>query len=328
MSVTNNNSSYRRGVLLGLTMAEIIILIVFLLLLAFAALLDKEKKANAARESLFSNKDVIERIVRVFSTQPPDMEEDVVRAIESLPSIVSLIKEKDLARQEETLQDTLVRAVEKLEIEKNLSEGNSDIPIEQQLLIAQEKIKELEDDTKNLTDQKKSLISQIESNGRGVDMPPCWPDANGRATEYLFNIDLTNAGITMFDAAPAYRQEAKARLPLDRIQYGQPRSIAQFQTETQPIFEWSKQKECRFYVFVRDKTGATEKALFKRLLIAVEGPFYKKLSNVVATQEPKKSSKTKNIVEQEAKPESEGSGTTLFESIFGSSKNKKRGDFN
>lgn len=328
MSVTNNNSSYRRGVLLGLTMAEIIILIIFMLLLAFAALLDKEKKANAAKESLFSNKDVTERIVRVFSTQPPDMQEDVVRAIESLPSIVSLIKEKDLARKEETLQDTLVRAVEKLEIEKRLSEGNADIPVEQQLLIAQEKIKELEDDAKNLTDQKKSLISQIESNGRGVDMPPCWPDANGRATEYLFNIDLTNAGIIMFDAAPTYRQEAKARLPLDRIQYGQPRSISQFQSETQPIFNWSRQKECRFYVFVTDKTGATEKALFKKLLIAVEGPFYKKLSNAIFRQEVKKSSKGKKGVEQQVEPEPQEGKKTFFESIFGKGQKNDRGAFN
>ncbi len=328
MSVTNNNSSYRRGVLLGLTMAEIIILIVFLLLLAFATLLDKEKKANAARESLFSNKDVIERIVRVFSTQPPDMEEDVVKAIESLPAVISLIKEKDLAREEETVQDTLVRAVEKLEIEKAVAEGDGNIPVEQQLQIAQEKIKELESDAKNLTDQKKSLMSQIESKGRGVDMPPCWPDANGRATEYLFDIDLTNAGIIMNDAAPSHRQEEKARLPLDRIKYGQPRSIAQFQSETQPIFDVSKQKECRFYVFVKDKTGATEKALFKRLLIAVEGPFYKKLSNAVVTQEVKKSEKGKSRVERETEPEPQQGKKTIFESIFGKSQKNERGAFN
>lgn len=328
MSVSNNNSSYRRGVLLGLTMAEVIILIVFLLLLAFATMLDKEKKANAVRESLFSNKDVIERIVRVFSTQPPDMEEDVVRAIESLPSVISLIKEKDLARQEETLQDTLIRAVEKLEIEKNIAESGGDIPIEQKLLLAQEKIKELEDDTKNLSDQKKSLISQIESKGRGVDMPPCWPDANGRATEYLFNVDLTNAGIILFDAAPAHRQEEKARLPLDRIKHGAPRSIVQFQAETQPIFDWSRQKECRFYVFVSDKTGATEKALFKRLLMAVEGPFYKKLSNTVITQETENPSKSKSLAKQEAESELQESGSSFFGSIFGSSKNNKREDYN
>lgn len=298
MGVSHNNYSYRRGILLGLTMAEIIILIVFLLLLAFGVLLDREKKANASREDLFGNKDIVERIVKVFSTQPPDMEEDVVRAIETLPFVISLIKEKHLAKKDEILQDTLARAIEMLEIEKDMAEGNGDIPIEQQLLFAQEKIKALEDDAKNLIDQKKSLISQIKSNGRGVDMPPCWPDAKGRATEYLFDIDLTNSGIVMFDASPPHRQTEKDRLPMDHIQYGKPRSISQFKSETQPIFAWSKKKECRFYVFIKDKTGTTEKALFKKLLVAVEGSFYKKLSNVVFKQETQKKAEIKEVVEE------------------------------
>ena len=74
MSVSNNNSSYRRCVLLGLTMAEIIMLIIFLLLLAFSTLLDRAKKENAAQAALIQmDKSYVDRLVKVFSSQPPDM---------------------------------------------------------------------------------------------------------------------------------------------------------------------------------------------------------------------------------------------------------------
>lgn len=274
MSVSNNNSSYRRGVLLGLTMAEIVILIIFLLLLAFASLLDRAKKENAAQAALLQDKPYIERIIRVFSSHPPDMAEDIVQIIEKLPDVVSLIKENKLEAAGETLDQVILRGVEKLEAEKHARESMGDAPIEQQLLAAIEKQKELEAETKNLTDQKKNLIAQI---GRGVDLPPCWPDNNGRPTEYLFKIDLTNDGIVMFDSAPTHRTEVKSRLPLQKIKYGVPRNIPQFREEAAPLFHWSQQKECRFYVTIYDRTGASEKALFKQLLLTVEGYFYKNL---------------------------------------------------
>lgn len=320
MNVTNSNSSYRRGVLLGLTMAELIVLIVFLLLLAFAVMLDKEKKANATQHIFSHNREEIERIIKVFSSQPPDLKEDVVRVVEKLPSVISLIKEKDLRNKDEAVEDTIVRALEKIEIEKNLDKAGEDMPAEEKLLIAEEKIKELEADAKNLTDQKKNLITQIESKGRGVDMPPCWPDSKGRATEYLFNVDLTNAGITLFDAAPTHRVAEKARLPLGLIKYGQSRSISQFYAETKAVSDWSRQKGCRFYVFVRDKTGASEKALFKQLLIAVEGPFYKKLSNSVLASDEHR---TKKNLRQDEDPVEEKDNRSFFNRVMNSKKQAK-----
>lgn len=287
MSVSRNNSSYRRGVLLGLTMAEIIMLIIFLLLLAFSTLLDRAKKENAAQAALIQmDKGYVERIVRVFATQPPDMTEEIVSTIERLPEVINRIKEQDLAKDGgEPVEEVVMRGLEKIQAEKEARDAMGDAPVEQQLLAALEKQKELEAEARNLSDQKKSLISQIESKGRGVDWPPCWPDSTGKGSEFLFRIDLTNDGIVMFDNAPAHRAEEKVRLPMQNIKYGVPRNIGQFQAETAPLFNWSKQKECRFYVLIYDKTGASEKALFKRLLITVEGSFYKKLMTTPAQEQ-------------------------------------------
>lgn len=315
MSVSNNNSSYRRGVLLGLTMAEIIMLIIFLLLLAFSTLLDRAKKENAAQAALIQmDKSYVERLVKVFSSQPPDMTEDIVRTIEKLPEVISLIKEKDLAKDgSEPVEQVVMRGLEKIQAEKEAWDAMGDAPMEQQLLAALAKQKELEAEARNLSDQKKSLISQIESKGRGVDWPPCWPDSSGKGAEFLFKVDLTNEGITLFDNAPPHRAEEKVRLPMQNIKYGVPRNIGQFQAETAPLFNWSKQKECRFYVLIYDKTGASEKALFKRLLITVEGSFYKKLV-------------TTSGQEQALEAPKEEKDTSFFGGLFGGGNKKSKKD--
>lgn len=315
MSVSGNNSSYRRGVLLGLTMAEIIMLIIFLLLLAFSTLLDRAKKENAAQAALIQmDKSYVERLVKVFSSQPPDMTADIVRTIEKLPEVVSLIKEKDLAKDgSEPVEQVVMRGLEKIQAEKEARDAMGDAPMEQQLLAALAKQKELEAEARNLSDQKKSLISQIESKGRGVDWPPCWPDSSGKGSEFLFKVDLTNEGITLFDNAPPHRAEEKARLPMQNIKYGVPRNIGQFQAETAPLFNWSKQKECRFYVLIYDKTGASEKALFKRLLITVEGSFYKKLV-------------TTSGQEQAVDAPKEEKDTSFFGGLFGGGNKKPKKD--
>jgi hypothetical protein len=296
-------------------MAEIIMLIIFLLLLAFSTLLDRAKKENAAQAALIQmDKGYVERIVRVFSSQPPDMTEEIISTIERLPEVINRIKEQELAKDgNEPIEEVVMRGLEKIQAEKEARDAMGDAPVEQQLLAALAKQKELEAEARNLSDQKKSLISQIESKGRGVDWPPCWPDSTGKGAEFLFKIDLTNDGIVMFDNAPEHRAEEKARLPMQNIKYGVPRNIGQFQAETAPLFNWSKQKECRFYVLIYDKTGASEKALFKRLLITVEGSFYKKLVTT-ATQE------------QAEKPQPKEEDKSFFGNLFGGGNKKPKKD--
>ena len=52
----------------------------------------------------------------------------------------------------------------------------------------------------------------------------------------------------------------------------------EFLTSTRPLFEWSKEKECRFFVRVYDLTKLDEKAIYKNRLRDVESHFYKLIS--------------------------------------------------
>jgi peptidoglycan hydrolase CwlO-like protein len=61
------NNAYRRGVILGLTLAEIMLLILFLLLLTFASVLSSEKEKYEKKLQLVSkNTTNIEKIVYVL----------------------------------------------------------------------------------------------------------------------------------------------------------------------------------------------------------------------------------------------------------------------
>lgn len=293
MKKTPNSSTYRRGIMLGLTMAEIMILIIFLLLLGFAVLLQKEKDFN---KSIIKNEDKIESIIRIFAENKPNLNADIVRIVEELPPLLKEVEKQNEINEEEVTADQIVIAIEKFIRQKQLQENlNSGESLEEKLLESLERQKELEKEKNVLRDQKKSLIAQIQDKGRGVDWPPCWPDSEGHASEYIFKIDLTDDGIIFENAAPPHRLAEMAKLPIQNIIYETPRTIGEFRRETAKLFKWSTNNECRFYVRVYDKTGAEQKALFKRLLTTVEGVFYKKMEIVKSQPELKKVKKKKSF---------------------------------
>lgn len=310
MSVGTDNLAYRKGLLLGMTMAEIVILIIFLLLLAFAALLEKERKSHEAQDRLMGkNKTLIERIIRVVDAQDPAITEELVKAFEALPNIISLVKKSDLAKsKDETIDKTITQMVEKAAAEKSVtSEGEGKSP-EERLAEALQAKSTLEAENQNLRDQKDNLVSQMKSEGRGVDSPPCWSDAV-KNPEFIFKVDLTSSGIVIHDNPIPERAEEKSRLPLQDIKFDTLRNVAQFRAETNKLYELSKQKECRFFVLLYDKTATNDKVTFKHLLRTVEEHFYKKLVD----------STPSDTIRYSAPPKKEGK--TFFDRLF--KKNEK-----
>lgn len=309
MRHSGNKSAYRRGITLGLTMAEIVILIIFLLLLGFAALLKKEKDQNSA---IKNNDENVMAIIRVFSENSADMNADIVRLTQEISPLMQKISEGEEKHDEASLaSDVIIKAVKReLALQQSGAENKS---IEDQLAEALEKQADLEREKATLRDQKKSLIAQIEGKGRGVDWPPCWPDSEGRASEFIFKTALTSRGIIISNTAPSHRVEDMKNLPLNNVKYGQVLSVHQFQADVEPLFKWSKDNECRFYVLVHDETGATEKALFKRLLSTVEGSFYKK---IVSTKAAVSDVKIESPVTEDIIKESQEADTDSFWGMF------------
>lgn len=278
MSINNENTAYRRGVILGLTMAEIMMLVIFLILLAFATILKKEREKSEKMLSLISkNNTSAERVIHVLENQDPDIMEELVRAIEKLPEIMKLIKNDELKNDNtEDAAAVISRGIEKLKFEKVIKSIGESLPIEEKFKQAIEEQKKLESEVANLKGQNKSLIKQIESKGKGVDYPPCWADLNGKP-EYIYNTDLTSSGIIIHDNHLPNRVEEQASLPIAQIVYEAPLNASAFLQQTYPLLKWGKEHDCRFFVRVADKTEDNQKELYKKLLEAVEGSFYKNL---------------------------------------------------
>ncbi len=124
--------------------------------------------------------------------------------------------------------------------------------------------------------QTKNLETKLAKLSGGVDKKPCWADANGK-TEFIFNVALTSGGINIRDNRVSSRDDDEKALPLQNVTFGKEISDESFDSETEALFDWSEDHDCRFSVRVFDFTGTDEKELYKRRLQTVEGHFYKSI---------------------------------------------------
>lgn len=135
-------------------------------------------------------------------------------------------------------------------------------------------VSELNRENATLRGQIEYQARKLQGLGRGTEMPPCWVTPAGRI-EYLYDIRLTSAGLVVTATDLPHRNQERTTLPGARASLGVALSEQTFTNEHLPLFEWSKQHDCRFFVRVIDRAGAGEKAAYKRLLRAVEVRYYK-----------------------------------------------------
>ncbi len=238
------NISYRRGLVLGLTMAEIAILIIFVLLLAFAVLLAGQRdKRKEAEQIAKARQDTIISLKKQFSE---------IR--ERLPEGKSI---EELQRELVSVSKTRQQLEEVYEAAKE--HGFSPEP--DALRDALESAREYED-----------LISA----GKGTEVPSCWV-RDDESIEYIYDINLTPNGLVVRETDLSHRKEERRALQLQNIVLEQDISEASFRAATSNLFEWSKERKCRFFVRVFDSTGPTEKSIYQSRLKTVEAHFYKKL---------------------------------------------------
>ncbi|MXW00761.1 MAG: hypothetical protein F4X59_09985 [Holophagales bacterium] len=243
--MTERGRTFPRGLVLGLTMAEIAILIIFVLLLAVAALLAREADRRQAAERQLVRFEQIEALFeaealpedpaaleavlreRVDEHRDADSWRELVREIEATPG--------ELREMAEAMGAAARRGMSPAEIREAIESR------------------------------------QI---GGGSDHPSCWYDRDGTVA-YLFDVALVARGFVV-DLARAPEHEAeRALLPLDLVQTGRVVTQAQFLRQTRPVYEWSVQRECRFFVRAFDLTAADQKDIYKRRMGALESRFYK-----------------------------------------------------
>lgn len=264
---------YRRGTVLGLTIAEIFILLVFLMLLALLGVNSYWAKKHGPWKEI-SKKYTPEEVEEALAD--PDSLRREIKILKN--QIEKLKKEKERLQQRiQTLEDR---------------EGKTGAVLDSTEAELEWARSELEDCKKELatkTGKMDSLEKEVMIFGKGIT-PPCWyqrieetnpiTQANWREKPYyLFDIAIREdhmevqrlpvpeGGAEDDDGAP-YAEEAKI-LALDSIPYGSPLTDTEMRNVMRSLYEKGKASQvrnysCIFYVRVWDETSPGAKDRWKQ----------------------------------------------------------------
>ena len=269
--ITHDPREYRRGMVLGLTLAETLLLLLFLLLLATAALMWKREQAVMQAEArlgeLKASLDHMRPLLEELRRRGPTATtvEALIGRLARGEAAESQVRELQQQRQE-----ALGRA-RRAEQERNESAATL-LRLEQEAAQLRTSLSEAQGAARALSDRAAGLERNLHTAiaegmiEAGV-YPSCWR-AGGPDGE-AFRIDLHDGGrITVTDTAPA---ERRAEAPWTRIGPF-PRNVEirmdTFLAAIQPLARWgqSARPQCRFRVRVVDATSANNKADYRRMM--------------------------------------------------------------
>jgi hypothetical protein len=130
-------------------------------------------------------------------------------------------------------------------------------------------------DLREESDRFRRARDNLMLGGRGLMFPSCWTTEKGE-TEYIFDVSIRDTGVLVKDASPAYRRSQESWKYLDDFSRDTEIPETKFRSATARLDKWSREKECRFVVTMRDETGRTSKVRYKNLRTLVEQHFYVK----------------------------------------------------
>lgn len=300
-SVERDNATYRKGLVLGLTLAELGILIIFVLLLAFgAALLAKDKQIRSLERAVPQERAAarVERLLAEKAANPAaarslanelvdsavrqDQVAEAERRLQGATAALAAVEQASGAPERrngaepgdvERRGEALRRHVAAIAAEREaMRQTLADLPAGQRTIADRVMTTRLENE--RLKGSMAYAARRLDQLGRGSEKPACWATRTG-SPEYIFDVTLTSGGIITRDRALPNRRADQARLPLSDMVYGLSLQGPAFQAMTRPLFAWGEEHGCRFFVTVTDRTGAAEKHRYKTLLLWLEGHFYK-----------------------------------------------------
>ncbi len=316
-------------------MAEIAILIIFVLLLALAALLARESDQRQQAEqklerygqidALFQEEALPEDPVtlravlreRVDEHRDADRWRELVREIEtafpepSVQEVVERIQESDIGRMSPAEAEDLLaahRAVEAAdayaELERameaaglaatpgelremaetmNAAARRGMSPVElREAIEGRDDVEAVGADPAVLAeelDRARERIGRLEAQaaamgGGGLDHPSCWYDGDGTVA-YLFDVALAPGGFIVAPARAPEHEAARKRLPVGSVPTSRLLTEAEFLRQTLPVYQWSVERQCRFFVRAFDRVAGDQKELYKRRMQVLESRFYK-----------------------------------------------------
>jgi predicted RNA-binding Zn ribbon-like protein len=288
---------YRRGVILGLTLAEILILLVFLLLLSAGALLARRNHELGSLEAKLASfkiqmGPVLDRL-RERGIEVRDTDELVARleraaneekARQQLADAMSALAEVRVeaaraAREAADLRARLNRVpANAKEMANKVAEANAmagmlgqagasgGTPPEKLKHVLEQASRQAQAN-RNLTGQNAQMrneLARMKGNG-GSGLPYCWTTPEGRPI-YMLHIELHDDAVVVSDVAPRPRPDDPAWPLLDSLPRGEPISIETMISSVAPLQKDAAAAKCRYGIEAFDGTGKTNKPGYKYLM--------------------------------------------------------------
>ena len=283
-----DTADYRRGTVFGLTVAEIFILLLFLLLIMLATFEEDATTQHATTEAeLDAAKGKLRELEPWIAA---------TRQFETPEEIVTLTRARDDAERE-TQQHKEAAERHKESAERHKKEADRLQEVVNEALAGDDAAQRILNDARAATEQAEQRAEAAERNAdqaredlrvlrtKGHN-PPCWyervPDGKGGTRErphYTFNIAVfaqhivlrraaTPPGGATDDNGGSYAAEA-TMLGLDGLPYDQPLDDRAFLRALQPVHDAGKNRQvrtypCIFWTRVWDRTPDDAKSRWQR----------------------------------------------------------------
>jgi hypothetical protein len=280
--IGEQNTAYRKGLVLGLTMAEVGIRIIFVLLLLIAVqelrrdqlaehFRDKVPVDNTRLASLVESHGALNELAKALELPPTAPPEDFTKLVRVVTASAATAEGRSSLVEARQLLAEMRAATRQAEAIARDAKMSGAPELSRRLSAQSYRIA-------NQDGQLKRYEQQLERAGQGKGERPCWVQPDGRI-DYLYDVVLTSQGIRMREIPHDERAAERVLLPMPTVSSAEVLAPAEFLRRTQPLFNYSANANCRFFVVIYDGTAVHEKPLYKSLLQSVEGHFYKRLSD-------------------------------------------------
>jgi hypothetical protein len=290
-------NEYRRGVVLGLTLAEVLVLLAFLLLMTMTALLLRHDHEQAElHRQLDRDAQIIHLVQQAVARQGVTVDDDrlanLIRNGAEADSLRSQLREArqraDAAAKAAADDQALVALLERVpgaaseqpaeKLARVIAQADKDRSLNAELTKQNSQLTQTIQGTSakdaNLTGQNNQMrieLARLHGNG-GSGLPDCWAAPNG-ATQYMLKVDMHDDGVIVSDFEARPRPDDPAWHTLDSIARGQLMPLAAFMSDVAPLKARETADRCRYGIVVKDSTGGTNKPGYKRTMGSLWGVF-------------------------------------------------------
>lgn len=276
--IGEQNTAYRRGLVLGLTMAEVGILVIFVLLLLLAlAAFDRRQYADAVPvpqerfDRLTASEQALQSINDAIGGAAADTPEEIQELVRAVSESAGSPQGQASLRAVRSALEEMKRTEEEIRRVAERVEGSGGDGSIADTVAKQSRDLAIKEGQLRYAEQRLHALGQ-----GGAGARPCWVESGGNVV-FLYDVVLTSRGIRMRLRENVAGSPRLADLALPPVDAGVTLTVDEFRTRTRGLYDYGRRPEnqCRFHVYVWDGTAAADKERYKDLLRTVEGHFYK-----------------------------------------------------